>query len=133
MTRHPDTYDGGGEAVYGDVADQESLRAALRGTRAAYYLVHSLDSEDFEQRDAEAATAFGHAAADAGVGQIIYLGGLGDLDDNLSAHLRSRRDVEQLLGTRRGAGHRAAGGGRRRVTAASPGRSPGNWSITCRP
>jgi len=97
MTRHPDTYEGGGEAVYGDVADQESLRAALRGTRAAYYLVHSLDSEDFEQRDAEAATEFGHAAADAGVGQIIYLGGLGDLDDNLSAHLRSRRDVEQLL------------------------------------
>src|SRR6478672_3298099 len=98
MTRHPDSYDGGGEPVYGDVADQESLRAALRGTRAAYYLVHSLDSDDFEQRDAEAATAFGKAAADAGVRQIIYLGGLGDLDDNLSAHLRSRRDVEQLLG-----------------------------------
>jgi len=98
MTRHPDTYRGGGEPVYGDVADPDSLRAALRGTRAAYYLVHSLDSDDFEQRDAEAATEFGHAAADAGVRQIIYLGGLGDLDDNLSAHLRSRRDVEQLLG-----------------------------------
>lgn len=98
MTRHPDTYDGPGEPVYGDVADADSLRAALEGMDAAYYLVHSLDSDDFEQRDAEAATAFGHAAADAGVRQIIYLGGLGDLDDTLSAHLRSRRDVEQLLG-----------------------------------
>lgn len=98
MTRHPDTYDGGGEVVYGDVADRDSLRAALDGMAAAYYLVHSLDSDDFEQRDAEAATAFGHAAADAGLRQIIYLGGLGDLDDALSAHLRSRRDVEQLLG-----------------------------------
>src|SRR6478672_4721054 len=98
MTRHPDTYQGEGEPTYGDVADQDSLRAALQGMHAAYYLVHSLDSDDFEQRDAEAATAFGHAAADAGVQQIIYLGGLGDLDDNLSAHLRSRRDVEQLLG-----------------------------------
>ncbi len=98
MTRHPDTYDGAGEPVYGDVADKDSLRAALDGMQAAYYLVHSLDSDDFEQRDAEAATAFGHAAADAGVEQIIYLGGLGDLDDALSAHLRSRRDVEQLLG-----------------------------------
>ena len=98
MTRHPDSYDGGGEPIYGDVADTDSLRAALTGMHAAYYLVHSLDSDDFEQRDAEAATAFGHAAADAGVRQIIYLGGLGDLDDNLSAHLRSRRDVEQLLG-----------------------------------
>ena len=97
MTRHPDTYDGAGEPVYGDVGDKDSLRAALDGTQAAYYLVHSLDSDDFEQRDAEAATAFGHAAAEAGVRQIIYLGGLGDLDDALSAHLRSRRDVEQLL------------------------------------
>jgi len=98
MTRHPDTYRGAGTAVYGDVADHDSLRTALHGTSAAYYLVHSLADDDFEQRDAEAATAFGHAAADAGVGQIIYLGGLGDVDDRLSPHLQSRRDVEQLLG-----------------------------------
>src|SRR6476660_4390519 len=98
MTRHPDSYHGEGEPVFGDVGDPDSLRAALQGMHAAYYLVHSLDSDDFEQRDAEAATDFGKAAADAGVQQIIYLGGLGDLDDNLSAHLRSRREVEQLLG-----------------------------------
>ncbi len=98
MTRHPETYQGAGDPVYGDVADVGSLRAALAGTRAAYYLVHSLADDDFEQRDAEAATAFGHAAADAGVQQIIYLGGLGDVDDRLSPHLQSRRDVEQLLG-----------------------------------
>lgn len=98
MTRHPDTYNGDGEPTYGDVSDPESLRKAMQGMHAAYYLVHSLDSDDFEQRDAEAATEFGHAAADAGLKQIIYLGGLGALDDNLSAHLRSRRDVEQLLG-----------------------------------
>jgi len=98
MTRHPDSYHGGGEPTYGDVGDTDSLKAALQGMHAAYYLVHSLDSDDFEQRDAEAATDFGKAAADAGVRQIIYLGGLGDLDDNLSAHLRSRREVEQLLG-----------------------------------
>ena len=66
MTRHPDSYDGGGEPTYGDVGDNDSLRAALQGMHAAYYLVHSLDSDDFEQRDAEAATAFGKAAADAG-------------------------------------------------------------------
>jgi len=97
MTRHPDRFDGAGEPVYGDVADPASLRAALADTSAAYYLVHSLASDDFEQKDAAAALAFGHAAAEAGLEQIIYLGGLGEVDDRLSAHLRSRRDVEQFL------------------------------------
>ncbi len=98
MTRHPDTYDGPGEAVYGDVHEPDTLLEALAGCRAAYYLVHSLDSKDFEHLDAQAARAFGEAAAEAGVKQIIYLGGLGGEKDQLSSHLRSRRDVEGLLG-----------------------------------
>jgi uncharacterized protein YbjT (DUF2867 family) len=98
MTRHPETYDGAGTAVHGDVHDAGSLSAALEGCRAAYYLVHSLDSKDFQRLDAEAATAFGKAAAAAGVEQIVYLGGLGSEDDDLSPHLRSRREVESLLG-----------------------------------
>jgi uncharacterized protein YbjT (DUF2867 family) len=97
MTRNPDTYSGAGEPVYGDVADPESLRTALDGTQAAYYLVHSLESADFEDKDAEAARNFGQAAADAGLEQIVYLGGLGVDDGELSAHLRSRRQVEKLL------------------------------------
>ena len=98
MTRHPDSYTGEGEAVYGDVHDADTLPKALAGCRAAYYLVHSLDSKDFERLDAEAARAFGQAAAEAGVQQIIYLGGLGSESDQLSSHLRSRREVEGLLG-----------------------------------
>jgi len=98
MTRHPDTYEGAGVGVYGDVHDAGTLPDALAGCRAAYYLVHSLDSKDFERLDAEAATAFGTAAGEAGVEQIVYLGGLGSDSDTLSAHLRSRREVEQLLG-----------------------------------
>jgi uncharacterized protein YbjT (DUF2867 family) len=97
MTRNPDTYSGAGEPVYGDVADPGSLRTALDGTQAAYYLVHSLESADFEDKDAEAARNFGQAAADAGLEQIVYLGGLGVDDGELSAHLRSRRQVEKLL------------------------------------
>ncbi len=99
MTRHPDSYSGDGVAVYGDVHEPRTLAAALDGCRAAYYLVHSLDSKDFERLDAEAAKAFGEAAADAGVEQIIYLGGLGSETDTLSSHLRSRREVEGLLGS----------------------------------
>ena len=99
MTRHPDTYTGAGSPVYGDVHDAESLGAALAGCDAAYYLVHSLDDAEFARRDADAAREFAQAAADAGLSRIIYLGGLGDDDDDLSEHLRSRREVETLLGS----------------------------------
>lgn len=98
MTRRPASYDGEGEAVFGDVDDKESLVQALDGVRVAYYLVHALDQHDFENKDAENARTFGKAAAEAGVEQIIYLGGLGDDSDDLSPHLRSRREVESVLG-----------------------------------
>ena len=98
MTRHPETYSGAGQPVYGDVREQESLLAALAGCDVAFYLVHSLGDIDFAARDDAAARAFAHAAAEAGVQRIVYLGGLGEDADDLSAHLRSRRQVEDLLG-----------------------------------
>jgi uncharacterized protein YbjT (DUF2867 family) len=98
MTRRADDYEGAGEPVEGDVFAPETLGRALRGVDVAYYLVHSLDDKDFERLDAEAATAFGKAAAGAGVRQIVYLGGLGQDGEKLSPHLRSRRQVESLLG-----------------------------------
>jgi uncharacterized protein YbjT (DUF2867 family)/membrane protease YdiL (CAAX protease family) len=98
MTRHPGTYSGAGEPVFGDVYDPATLRAALRDCDVAYYLVHSLSEADFARKDARAARDFGAAAADARIRRIIYLGGLGDDSDALSAHLSSRREVEKLLG-----------------------------------
>jgi uncharacterized protein YbjT (DUF2867 family) len=97
MTRHPETYEGPGEPVGADVADRAALDTALDGVRVAYYLVHSLADPGFERKDAEAARVFADAAAAAGVEQIIYLGGLGADDEQLSSHLRSRREVESLL------------------------------------
>jgi uncharacterized protein YbjT (DUF2867 family) len=99
MTRHPETYDGPGDPVAGDVHDPDSLAEPLAGIEIAYYLVHSLDDADFERKDAAAAKAFADKAADQGVRQIIYMGGLGDDDEDMSAHLRSRREVEGLLGS----------------------------------
>jgi uncharacterized protein YbjT (DUF2867 family) len=98
MTRRPKAYDGPGEPVAGDVSDPGTLAEPLHGVDVAIYLVHSLDDSDFERKDAEAAQAFGLAAAASGTRQIVYLGGLGKDDDELSAHLRSRREVERLLG-----------------------------------
>jgi uncharacterized protein YbjT (DUF2867 family) len=99
MTRHPDTYAGAGKPIFGDVYEPASLRSALADVDAAYYLVHSLARQDFVEKDAEAARSFGTAAADAGLERLIYLGGLGQEGADLSAHLRSRREVERLLGT----------------------------------
>jgi uncharacterized protein YbjT (DUF2867 family) len=98
MTRRPEAYDGPGEAVGGDVHDRASLTAPLEGVDVAVYLVHSLDDADFERKDAEAARSFGKAAAANGVSQIVYMGGLGAEGEDLSPHLRSRREVETLLG-----------------------------------
>ncbi len=98
MTRHPERYTGAGEPVVGDVADRASLDEALAGVDVAYYLVHSLQSDDFVELDAQAARNFSAAASQAGVERIIYLGGLGEEGQDLSDHLRSRRQVESLLG-----------------------------------
>ncbi|HWM59826.1 MAG TPA: NAD(P)H-binding protein [Pseudonocardia sp.] len=98
MTRNPDRYRGAGQPVRGDVQDADSIAAALQGCDGAYYLVHSLTEKDFESRDAAAGRIFATAAAEAGLQRIVYLGGLGDEADELSAHLRSRREMEQLLG-----------------------------------
>ena len=99
MTRNPAAYAGAGTPVQADVHHPGTLGAAMAGCQAAYYLVHSLSDADFERKDAAAATAFGQAGARAGLQRIIYLGGLGDDQDALSAHLRSRREVEKLLGS----------------------------------
>jgi uncharacterized protein YbjT (DUF2867 family) len=99
MTRHPDRYAGAGTPVRADVSDPASLGPAMAGCEVAYYLVHSLSEPDFERKDADAAAAFGAAAARSGLRRVIYLGGLGDETDTLSAHLRSRREVEKLLGS----------------------------------
>jgi uncharacterized protein YbjT (DUF2867 family) len=98
MTRNPARYRGAGTPVRGDVQDPAALEQAMAGCQAAYYLVHSLQDADFARKDAAGATAFGEAAGRAGLHRIVYLSGLGDDADDLSAHLRSRREVEKLLG-----------------------------------
>jgi uncharacterized protein YbjT (DUF2867 family) len=98
MTRHVGDYAGAGEPVEGDVSDPGTLAEPMSGVDVAVYLVHSLDDNDFEAKDADAARSFGLAAAASGVRQIVYMGGLGKDDVELSPHLRSRREVERLLG-----------------------------------
>ena len=89
----------GTQVVAGDVLNNNGLDAALAGVGVAYYLVHSMGSAGaFEADDRRAAQQFGAAARAAGVGRIIYLGGLGHAGaGTLSPHLRSRQEVGELL------------------------------------
>ncbi len=86
------------EIAVGDVLTPQAMSEALAGVDTSYYLVHSMSgSSDFHELDMRAARAFGRAAKDAGVGRIIYLGGLGDPGADLSPHLRSRQETGQAL------------------------------------
>ena len=86
------------EVARGDLLDHDSLVAAMGGIDTAYYLVHSLGSAgDFADEERQCAQNFADAAREAGVSRIIYLGGLGVDGQNLSPHLRSRRQVGDIL------------------------------------
>src|SRR3990172_12288880 len=78
------------EVIAGDVLDERSVKEALVGCDAAVYLVHSMAAgSDFARLDRRAATNFRTAAADAGVGRILYLDALGADNPPHSRHLGS--------------------------------------------
>ena len=86
------------EIYEGDVFNPETLKPAMKGISTAYYMIHSMkDSAEFDERDLIAARNFGHVAKKSNVERIIYLGGLGEPDSDLSKHLRSRQQTGDAL------------------------------------
>ena len=87
------------DIAQGDMSDEGELAEQMRGCDAAYYLVHSMIASggEYAERDRRLARTFAAAAGRAGVKRIVYLGGLGEMGDGLSEHLRSRREVEDVL------------------------------------
>lgn len=103
LTRDADGYSGPEEVsvVEDDILESDDLRQAFENSSVAYYLVHSLESGmDFAERDRKMAANFAETASESGIERVIYLGGLGEEDgesEELSKHLRSRREVEKIL------------------------------------
>lgn len=95
----PDLVAAGLEVRRGDALTGAGLDAALEGIDVAYYLIHSMGGteEGFEERDARAARNVLAAAERRGVERIVYLGGLGEADADLSPHLASRQEVGTIL------------------------------------
>jgi uncharacterized protein YbjT (DUF2867 family) len=85
------------QPVAADALEPQSLRPALDGADVIYYLVHSLGQANFDDVDRRAATNVAAEAARGGIKQIVFLGGLGDDDPNLSEHLRSRAETARVL------------------------------------
>jgi len=97
VSRRPRDSNGGIRWAAANAADASAVRKVFEQVEAAYYLVHSLGSRDFEQRDRIAAQTVAGEAERAGLRQIVYLGGLGDDSPDLSAHLRSRAETAEIL------------------------------------
>lgn len=82
-----------------DVGDPDAVAAALEDVEAVVYLVHSLDSTDFPERDRHGAEVVAAAVAEAGVRRLVYFSGLvpDAPEDELSEHVSSRLEVERIL------------------------------------
>ncbi len=91
----------GVDVVEGDLSEPADVGRALAGMDTVVYLVHSMEAGNagFAERDQELARAFCRTAGEAGVRRAIYLGGVLPADeDRSSEHLRSRLEVERILG-----------------------------------
>lgn len=87
------------ETVVMDVLDADQVAAACAGMDAVYYLIHGMGGDDFARTDREAATHLAEAVRAHGVDRVVYLSGIVPdvADDELSEHITSRREVEQIL------------------------------------
>ena len=88
--------------VQADVFDATQLENALTGVEVAYYLLHSMEGskdhwKEFASREKTQAQNFLKAATNAGVERIIYLGGLVNDSLDLSPHMKSRKEVGEIL------------------------------------
>lgn len=65
---------------------------------AAYFLIHSMSTstKDFDEMEATTATNFNLYVSETNIKQVIYLSGIVN-DENLSRHLWSRKNVEEIL------------------------------------
>ncbi len=83
--------------ITGDLLLEKSIESFPADIEAAFYLVHSMaQSNDFSNLEAESAHHFIGQINKTSCKQIIYLSGITN-DDNLSEHLKSRRNVEDIL------------------------------------
>lgn len=87
------------EVIVGDATDKGIIKQTVEGCDKIVYLIHSMStsSSQFEGIDKHIAKNVADEAKKAGIGQIVYLGGLGKKDIDQTPHLRSRHEVGRIL------------------------------------
>ncbi len=83
-----------------DFLHDDLSATGLEDIDAAYYLIHSMSdsSDSFEKLEARAAANFVKLVDQTNAQQVIYLTGITN-DENLSKHLASRKNVDEVLRT----------------------------------
>ena len=86
------------EVIEIDFLDEVQEHKIPKDIDAAYFLIHSMSATTLDFDDMEAATArnFNSYVKNTQVKQVIYLSGIVN-DENLSKHLKSRKNVEDIL------------------------------------
>jgi len=81
-----------------DFLDDPEKQQVSKDIDAAYYLIHSMASSvtDFDEKEAQAAKNFNLILENTQCQQVIYLSGIVN-DKELSKHLSSRKNVEEIL------------------------------------
>ena len=86
------------EIVENDFLDDTTLQNIPKDIDYAYYLIHSMSSDDgdFEEKEKISAENFKYALEGTSVKQVIFLTGIIN-EEKLSKHLQSRKNVEEAL------------------------------------
>ncbi|SNQ62202.1 NAD(P)H-binding protein [Candidatus Methanoperedens nitratireducens] len=87
--------------MIGDILNYDSLVKATEGVDTVYYFIHMMgkqrEQEKFNVLDRNAITNMVGACKVNGVTRIIYLTGMSNPKEKLSAHLASRKEVEEII------------------------------------
>jgi uncharacterized protein YbjT (DUF2867 family) len=85
------------EIVEVDFLEEDTLKNIPKDIDAAYYLIHSMStSNEYEKLEQLSAQNFNRSLEGASVRHVIYLSGIVN-EDGLSKHLKSRKNVENIL------------------------------------
>jgi uncharacterized protein YbjT (DUF2867 family) len=86
------------EVIEIDFLEEPKENVVPNDIDAAYFLIHSMSSstQDFDEMEAKTAENFNKYVAKTQIEQVVYLSGIVN-DDNLSKHLQSRKNVEDIL------------------------------------